>query len=176
MDCSPPGSSVHRFSRQEYWSGLLFPMPGALPDPGKNPCLLHWQAYSLLLHHPGNPHTWISNPAFQSSGTEHYVFLDLDWGFSQSSVRKESTCKAGDSGLTPGLGRSAGEGIGYPLQYAQASLVAQLVKNLSAMQDTWVQSLGQDSQVNKSTVFEPGQFHDREAWQTTVYRAAKSWT
>ena len=33
MDCSPPGSSVHGFSRQEYWSGLLFPSPGDLPHP-----------------------------------------------------------------------------------------------------------------------------------------------
>ena len=34
MDCSPPGSSVHGFSRQEYWSGLPYPPPGDLPDPG----------------------------------------------------------------------------------------------------------------------------------------------
>ena len=41
-----------------------------------------------------------------------------------------------------GQGRSAGEGIGYPLQHSWVSLVAQLVKNLPAMQDTWVRSLG----------------------------------
>ena len=34
MDCSPPSSSVHGFPRQEYWSGLPFPSPGDLPDPG----------------------------------------------------------------------------------------------------------------------------------------------
>ena len=50
-------------------------------------------------------------------------------GFSDSSVGKESACNAGDSSLIPGSGRSAGEGIGYPLQYSWASLVAQLVKN-----------------------------------------------
>ena len=44
--------------------------------------------------------------------------------------------------FVPGSERSAGEGIGYPLQYSWASLVAQLVKNLSAMWETWVQSLG----------------------------------
>ena len=38
-------------------------------------------------------------------------------GFPCSSVGKESTCNAGDPGLIPGLGRSTGEGIGYPLQY-----------------------------------------------------------
>ena len=43
---------------------------------------------------------------------------------------KESACNAGDPGSIPGSGRSAGEGIGYPLQYSWASLVAQLVKNV----------------------------------------------
>ena len=63
------------------------------------------------------------------------------WGFPDSLVAKESTCNAGDPGL-PGLGRSAGEGIGYPLQCSWASLVAQLVKNQPVMPETWVQSLG----------------------------------
>ena len=44
--------------------------------------------------------------------------------------------------MVPGLGRYTGEGIGYPLQYSWASLVAQMVKNLPAMWETWVQSLG----------------------------------
>ena len=48
----------------------------------------------------------------------------------------------GDPTSIPGLGRSPGEGIGYPLQYSWASLVTQLVKNLPAMWETWVQSLG----------------------------------
>ena len=59
-----------------------------------------------------------------------------------SSVDKESTCNAGDRGSISGSGRSAGEGIGYPLQFSWASLVAQLVKNLPSMLDTWVRSLG----------------------------------
>ena len=49
---------------------------------------------------------------------------------------------SGDPSLILGSGRLAGEGISYPLQYSWASLVAQLVKNLPAMQETWVQSLG----------------------------------
>ena len=53
-------------------------------------------------------------------------------GFPHSSVGKESTCNAGDPSLIPGSGKSPGEGIGYPLQYSWASLVAQLVKNLPA--------------------------------------------
>ena len=63
-------------------------------------------------------------------------------GFPGGSAGKESACKAGDPGSIPGLGRSAGEQKGYPLQYSWASLVAQLVKNLPAMQETWVQFLG----------------------------------
>ena len=43
-------------------------------------------------------------------------------GFPHSSVGKESTCTAGDSGAVSGLGRSPGEGIGYPLQYSWAFL------------------------------------------------------
>ena len=50
--------------------------------------------------------------------------------------------KAEDPCSILGSGRSTGEGIGYPLQYSSAFLVAQLVKNLPAMQETWVQSLG----------------------------------
>ena len=63
-------------------------------------------------------------------------------GFPDGSVGKESACNAGDLGSIPGWGRSAGEGIGYPLQYSWASLVVQLVKNPPAMQEAWVQSLG----------------------------------
>ena len=56
--------------------------------------------------------------------------------FPHSSVAEESACNAGDTSSIPGLGRSAGEGIDRPLQYSWASLVAQLVKNPSAMQRT----------------------------------------
>ena len=54
-----------------------------------------------------------------------------------------------DPGSIPGSGRSAGEGIGYPLQYSWASLVAQLVKNPPAMWETWVQSLGWEDPLEK---------------------------
>ena len=63
------------------------------------------------------------------------------WASLDSSVGKESACSAGDPSSTPGLGRSPGEGIGYPLQYSWTSLVAQLVKNPPAIWETWVWSL-----------------------------------
>ena len=62
--------------------------------------------------------------------------------FPGSSAGKESTCNVGDPGSIPGSGRSPGVGIGYPFQYSWASLVAQMVKNLPAMWETWVRSLG----------------------------------
>ena len=62
----------------------------------------------------------------------------LHMGSPENSDGKESSCNAGDPGLIPGSGRSAGEGIGYPLQYSWVSLMAQMVKNLPEMGETWV--------------------------------------
>ena len=81
--------------------------------------------------------------------SEAVPFLNQVMGFPDSSVDKESTCNAGDPSSIPGLGRSTGEGIGYPLQYSQASLVAQLVKNPPAMQETSVQSLHWEDPLEK---------------------------
>ena len=69
--------------------------------------------------------------------------------FPDSSAGKEPACNAGDPSLIPGLGRSTEERIGYPLQYSWASLMAQLVKNLPAMQETWVRSLGREDPLEK---------------------------
>ena len=75
-----------------------------------------------------------------------YILLGC---FPDSLVGKESACNAGDPGSIPGSGRSAEEGIGYPLQYSWASLVAQLVKNLPIMWEIWVQSLGWEDPLEK---------------------------
>ena len=69
--------------------------------------------------------------------------------FPDSSVDKESTCNAGDPGSISESRQSAGEGIGYPLQYSWASLVAQLVKDSPAMQETWVQFLSWEDPLEK---------------------------
>ena len=61
-------------------------------------------------------------------------------GFPESSASKESTCNVGDSGLTPDLGSSPGEWVGYPLHCSSASLMAQMVKNLPSLWETWVRS------------------------------------
>ena len=68
----------------------------------------------------------------------------------------------GDPSSIPGTGKSDEEGVGYPLQSSWASLVAQLVKNLPAMRETWVLSLGREYALEKGKetppVFWPGEF------------------
>ena len=68
---------------------------------------------------------------------------------SHGSAGKESPCDVGDPSSIPGSGRSAREGIVYLLQYSWASLVAQLVKKLPAVWETWVRSLGWEDSLEK---------------------------
>ena len=75
--------------------------------------------------------------------------MDLTLDPHHNSVGKESARNAGDPSSIPGSGRSTGEGIGYPLQYSWASLVAQLVKNPPEMRETWVRSLGCEDPLEK---------------------------
>ena len=71
---------------------------------------------------------WVQEIPWRRDRLPTLVFL----GFPCSSAGKESTSNAGDPSSIPGLGKSPGEGIGYPLQYSWASLVVQMVKNLPA--------------------------------------------
>ena len=64
--------------------------------------------------------------------------------------------------MIPGSGRSLGKGIGYPLQYSWASPVAQVVKNLPTMQETWVRSLGWEDTLEKGTATHSSML----AWRT----------
>ena len=82
-------------------------------------------------------------------GKQNSGSLTLWMGFHNSSVGKESVCDVGDPSSIPRSGRSPGEGIGYPLQYSWASLVAQMVKNSLAMWETWVQSLDWEDSLEK---------------------------
>ena len=80
-------------------------------------------------------------------------------GFPDGSVGKDSACNTGDPSSVPGLGRSSGEGIDYPLHYSWASLVAQLVKNPPAMQETWVGKIPWRRERLSTPVFWPGEVH-----------------
>ena len=96
--------------------------------------------------------------------TQHFPKIHLAVAYySHSSVGKESACSAGDPSLIPASGRSPGEGTGYPPQYSWASLVAQLVKNLPAMQETgfnpWVGKIPWRRERLPTPVCWPGEFH-----------------
>ena len=86
----------------------------------------------------------------------------------------------GDTGLIPEWGRSPGEEIGHPLWWSRVSQVAQMVKNLPAMQDTWVRSLGLEDPLEGGHG-NPLQYSwlenpESRAWQATVRGIAKSQT
>ena len=95
-------------------------------------------------------------------------------GFPDGSVDKESTCNAGDPGSIPALGRSPGEGIGYPPQFSWTSLVAQLVKNPPAMWETWVRFLGWEHPLEKGTATHSSILAWRIPW-TGSQRAGHDW-
>ena len=134
--------------------------------------LSHWVLFLMPFH------------AFSSSGYPlHYSQLLIfhsvasPWGFPGSLAGKESTYNAEDPGLIPGSGRSPGEVIGYPLQYSWASLVAQMVKNLPAMWETWIRSLGWENPLKNSTATHSSILawripRDIGAWWTTVHGVA----
>ena len=87
--------------------------------------------------------------------------------FPDSSIGKEPTCNAGDPASIPASGRSAGEGIGYPLQYSWAPLVGQLVKNPPAVLETWVRSLSWEDPLVKGKATHSSTLAWRILW--TVY-------
>ena len=97
-------------------------------------------------------------------------------GLPDISVGKESACNVGDPGSIPGSGRSTGEGIGYPLQSSWASLVAQLVKNMPAMRETWVPSLVWEDPLEKGKATHSSILVQRIPWTVIVPRFEKSWT
>ena len=81
--------------------------------------------------------------------------------------------------MIPDSGRAPGEEIGYPLQYSWASLVAQTVKDLPAMWETWVQFLGQEDRLEEGMATQSSILSwripmDRGAWLATVHGVTKS--
>ena len=127
MDCSAPGSSVHGISQARILEWVAIPFSW-----GSNVSLLYCRQilYHLSKHRSPCEHTlYTLNAVIQ--------------------MEQESACNAGDPSSILGLGRFSGEEICYPIQYSWASLVAQLVKSLTAMWETWVQSLGWEDPLEK---------------------------
>ena len=132
---------------------------------------------------PFPPHYELSHEGKHCRGLENLIIdasisiyggTVVQEGFPDSSVGKESACDAGDPGLIPGLGRSSVEGTGSPLQYSWASLVAQLVKDLPAMWETWVRSLGWEDLLEKAKATHSSILAWRIPW--IIHGVAKSWT
>ena len=95
------------------------------------------------------------------SGTPSFIAI-------YNSVGKESACNAGDAGSIPGLGRTRGESIGYPFQCSWDSLVVHTVKNLPAMQETWVPYLAWEDPLEESMATHPRIL----AWRIPMDRGA----
>ena len=137
--CDPWTVALHvplsiGLSRQEYWSGLPFPSPGDLPDPGIEPGSAALQADSLSTELPRKPPRRVIyiylgvNKGVNSfyflinlldnffNGIVEYCYILRKPSFPEGSDGKESTWNAGDLGSIPRSGRSSGEGNGYPRQ------------------------------------------------------------
>jgi len=88
----------------------------------------------------------------------------LFWGFLGSPAGKEYICNGEEPSLILGSERSIGEGIGYPLQYFWAYLVAQLVKNPLVMWETWLLSLGWEDPLEKGKAIHSSILTWRSPW------------
>ena len=99
--------------------------------------------------------------------TINYTTLSYRLGFPDSSVGR-IPCNAGDPGSILRLGRSTGERVAYPLQYSWASLVARLVKNPPAMQETWVRTLDWEDPLQKGKAKEPLDESERGEWKIAL--------
>ena len=115
---------------------------------------------------------WVGKIRWRRDRLPTLVFLS----FPRGSAGKESASNVGDLGSIPGLGRFSGEGKGYPLQHSWGPLMAQLVKNLPAMWETWVQSLGWEDPLEKEKGY-PLQYSGLEnSLDCIVHGVAKSQT
>ena len=111
---------------------------------------VHWVRDAVQSSHPLSPPL---PPIYYNFtyNAEILTWVLCKWfqGFPGSSAYKECSNNAGYPSLIPGLRRSPGEGIGYPVQFSWASLVGLMVKNLPEMWETWVRSLGWEDHLEK---------------------------
>ena len=160
IDCRPPGSSVHGIYIYIYSccclvakSCVILLQPHGLANP------LDRGAWGAIVHETAKSWTQLNTHTHTHTHTH----------FPDSSAGKKSTCNAADPSSIPGLGRSPGKAIGYSLQYSLTSLVSQMVKNLPAMWETQVQSLGWEDPLEKeiatysSFLFLPEEFHGQRS-------------
>ena len=117
--------AVHGILQARILEWVAFPFSMGSSQLRYLPGLPHCGQILYQMSHKGNPRKW--EQVFLIAQLVKAAFLIAQL------VKKKSTCNAGDPGLIPEWGRSAREGVGYPLQYSWALLVAQTVKNLPVM-------------------------------------------
>ena len=154
---SPDSSAIQLVDEESEPQSLMFPL-GELQSNriGAEHSL---SAYFIIIN---------SNLYFLST----YTLPGIAVGFPGGSVVKNLPANAGDAGLSLGSVRSPGEENGNPLQYSWGSLVAQMVKNLSAMRpefDPWVGKIPWRKEWLPTPVFWPGEF-----LKCIIHRVAKS--
>ena len=157
VSCSVVSDSLQNCKLQD----TRLPYPSLSPGVCSNSCPLSWWCYLTI-----------------SSFAAAFSFCRQPFplSFPRVSVGEESACNARDPGSVSGLGRSTGEAIGYPLQYSWASLVAQLVKNLPAMRETWVSSLGWADPLEKGKATHSSILGLENSMDCIVHGVAKSRT
>ena len=126
------------FFRQGYWCSLPFPYPGDLPTQGLNPGPLHCRQILYRLSYQGRP--WITRCSLRRTHHEHSIFTQ--GSKSETVLLKLSSLSTCLSWLVDSFSDELANILG-------ASPVAQTVKNLPTMQETWVQSLGWEDPVEK---------------------------
>ena len=165
------------FSRQEYWSELTCSPPGDPPNAEMEPTVSYFSAFAGRLFTRASLKAQLAEnpPAMQEKWSEVAQSCPTPCdpvdcsppgssahGILQARIL-EWFANAGDPGFNSWVGKICWRRIDYPLQYSWVSLVAQLVKNLPAMRETWVQSwVGEISWRREklpTPVFWPGEFH-----------------
>ena len=116
------------FSRPEYWSGEPFLSLEGLPNPGIEPRSPALQADSLPAEPQGStipdnikvtcPKSYCRLAEESEFEAKFGLLINYKLSFPGGSHGKESACNAGDLGSIPGLGKSPGEGSGYPLLHS----------------------------------------------------------
>ena len=105
-----------------------------------------------------------------------YMYAYISMGFPDSSVGNESACNSGDPGSIPGSGRFTWRRDRLPTPVFLGFLVAQLLKNLPAMWETWVWSLGWEDPLEKGKATHSSILVWRILWTVWVHGVTKSQT
>ena len=152
MGCSPPGSPFMEFSRQEHWSGLPFSTPGGLPGPGIEPIFPASPALAgrfFITEPPGKPKFRVYLPHISK-----WASPVAQWRRNLPAAQETQELQVQSLGREYPIGSPfrLSSSLVNPSHLFGASLMAQMVKNLPAMWETWVRSLGWENVLEKGMV------------------------